>query len=67
MAVVGPFHDEVELMDALRQLSRRSGVRSGEITEHVYRTHIFEEGMGRRYLATTQPTAILATAEVDNK
>jgi hypothetical protein len=65
MDVVGPFHDEAELVDALLQLSRRSGVRSGEITVHVYRTHIFDEGMGRRYLGCMDATSILMAGNVN--
>jgi hypothetical protein len=65
MDAVGPFHDEAELVDALRQINRRSGVENGEITVHVYRMHIFDEGMGRRYLGCMDATTILMAGEVN--
>jgi hypothetical protein len=65
MDVVGPFHDEAELVVALRQINRRSGVENGEITVHVYRTHVFDEWVGRRYLGCMDATTILMTEDVN--
>jgi hypothetical protein len=65
MDAVGPFHDEAEVVDALRRINRCSGVRIGEITVHVYRTHIFDEGLGRRYLGCMDGTSILMAGDVN--
>lgn len=65
MNAEGPFQSEAKVLDALREINRRSAVSYGEISVHVYSLHPHDDGEGRRYLGPIDATAVLDAEEVN--